>query len=68
MIETRICWSASTNISFRGSTEWEPWDGGAEDFEDFMTKGQHNICEGLALALEGSGFEWWTEVRDVNTG
>lgn len=67
MIEYRIGWAASSNISFRGFTDWEPWEG--EDVsigvvEDSFYK-ITDIPEGLSIAIEASGFEWWVETRKL---
>lgn len=66
-IEFRLCWSASSNISFNGAADWEPWgdeDATAKEVEDALYAGR-TTCEGLGAALEASGFEWWVETREV---
>lgn len=58
----RICWSASTNISFEGKSEWID-----EPNEDENTL--HSSLDGgdgLQMALDESGFEWWVEIEDEN--
>lgn len=67
MIEYRICWSASSNVTFRGSSEWESW--GEEDItddevQDAMCEGPVSLPNGLETALEASGFEWYVETRE----
>jgi hypothetical protein len=65
MPEYRVCWTASSNITFRGNKDWEPWtdeEAGPDDIEKALTSGSR-ISDGLELALEASGFEWWVEVR-----
>jgi hypothetical protein len=69
MIEYRVCWSASSNITFRGATEWEPWedeDATVKDVEDALYLGGGGAIEGLSMALEASGFEWWVETREAS--
>ncbi len=69
MIEYRVCWSAGSNISFHGSTEWDEWDGFEEteaDVQAALGAGGLN-CEGLSMALEASGFDWWIETRVAET-
>lgn len=71
-MEVRVCWAASSNIGFRGASDWvdyEEWygavndkDASIEEIEDYMYSGAH-IPPGLELALEASGFEWWVEIR-----
>lgn len=61
----RLCWSASSNITFSGSTDWEEIDDPditAEEFEHTVSGGG-NACEGLRMAIEASGFEWWVETH-----
>lgn len=68
-LEYRISWSASSNISFRGSTDWNPWGGfeeTAEEVEDALYRSDGRpmaLPVGLEEALEQSGFDWWVEVR-----
>lgn len=64
--EYRVCWSASSNISFHGATDWEAWgsDDSADEIEDALNVGSGTIPEGLSIALDASGFEWWAEVRE----
>ncbi len=64
-MEYRICWSASSNISFNGSTDWdniEDPDITIEEFENTFTDNSI-VSEGLSIALEASGFEWWIETQ-----
>lgn len=70
MTRFRICWSASSNASFHGETDWEPFGPSGdnptrEEVEDALYAGDHT-SEGLGIALEASGFEWWVEVREAN--
>lgn len=65
-MEYRICWSASTNINFRGATDWEEWDGyeeSATEVEDALYQGDGQIAEALGIAIEASGFDYWVELR-----
>ena len=66
MIEYRICWSAGSNISFKGATDWNEY-GGFEETPDEIEAEMCNggqIPQGLEEALEVSGFEWWIETRE----
>lgn len=69
-IEYRIRWSASSNITFNGATDWELFDltdaANAEEVEDYFnqTQGRYSTPEGFEIALEASGFEWWVETRE----
>lgn len=70
-VEFRICWSAGTNITFHGETEWERWENpedGPEDVERAMYEGGGALCEGLDMALEALDFLWWVETREVSRG
>lgn len=65
-MEYRICWSATSNISFHGSTDWEPWGGDETtdgEIQDSLVAGSTQLSEGLGIAIEASGFEWWVETR-----
>lgn len=64
-IEYRVCWSASSNISFHGHGDWQEANEGetAEEIEESLN-GSGPIPEGLAMVLEESGFEWWVETRE----
>lgn len=67
MIEYRICWNASSNVSFKGHTDWDEWAGfeeTMEEVEDSLSGGTVD-CHGLSEALEASGFEWWVETREA---
>jgi hypothetical protein len=76
MIEYRIGWSASSNISFDGHDDWQPWDdedASAEDVESYLNeperRDQHiNLPPGLEMALEASGFDWYVETREAENG
>jgi hypothetical protein len=68
MIEHRICWNAISNVTFQGSTEWEPWDeedATLADVESALNDGKVSLPLGLELALEASGFDWWAEIRET---
>lgn len=67
MLEYRIHWNASSNISFSGRTDWQEWneeDVTANDVEDELYIGAVD-CIGLSEALDASGFNWWVEVRNA---
>lgn len=67
VIEYRICWSANSNISFRGETDWEPWNGDEateNEVQDALSAGPCDM-HGLQMALDASGFEWWAETRSA---
>ena len=68
--EYRLGWTASSNASFRGETDWEPWGGfeeTADDVERAMTDGSGGISDGLSETLDACGFEWWCEVREARS-
>lgn len=72
MIEYRICWSASSNISFRGHDDWNPWDdedATEDEVQEALSTVEGGkflaIPPGLEMALEGSGFDWSAETREV---
>ena len=63
MIEYRISWSSFTNIRLQGATDWVSWgeDATAEEVEEFLSLEE---VEGLTIALDAAGFEWWVETRE----
>lgn len=76
MIEFRVCWNASSNISFNGQSDWEPWD--EDDDEATEKEVERDVSEktidglsgfqvpwGMSIALEASGFDWWVETRNA---
>jgi hypothetical protein len=66
MLEYRITWSASSNISFYGHGDWREWDddeASQEDIENALNRGKMTI-DGLEEALNESGFEWGIEIRE----
>lgn len=68
-VEYRICWTASSNISFRGATPWRDgadWGEDAEEIEDALDSLTGDLPEGLQMALDASGFEWRVETRETN--
>jgi hypothetical protein len=70
MIEHRICWNASSNASFHGASDWEPWDdenATQEDVEKVLSAGGYGLPLGLSLALEYSGFDWYAEIREIDS-
>ena len=65
-LEYRICWSASSNVTFHGHSEWEEWDDDEATEDDIYTALENGgISDGLEMALIYSGFEWSIEVRTV---
>jgi hypothetical protein len=66
-VEYRVCWNASSHASFRGATDWQEWDDDDATTEDVELDLEHGgrIPDGLELALDGCGFEWWVETRVV---
>jgi hypothetical protein len=64
-LEYRIGWNASSNASFRGASDWTPANEGETraDIENALYAGSQD-CEGLGMALEYSGFDWWVETRE----
>ena len=70
MIQYRITWGASSNISFHGETDWKDWydeDATAVQVEKSLCAGKMTI-DGLEEALNASGFEWLVETREVSGG
>ncbi len=68
-MEYRLRWSATSNISFCGETEWTAWDEPEDDsaaIEDALIKGSGSLADGLEIVLQESGFEWWVETREAN--
>lgn len=74
-IEYRVCWSASSNISFHGKSDWQPWEDDDEatgdEVERWVSEKSMDghigfqVPEGLETALEASGFEWNVETREA---
>jgi len=67
----RVSWSASSNVTFSGSDDWQDWDdpkATTDEIEEALTRQMGGISDGLEIALEGSGFEWWVEVEDGPAG
>lgn len=66
-VEYRVCWSASTNITFRGESEWEMYDdptASEKQVEGALTESKGGfLSDGFEMALDLSGFEWWIETR-----
>lgn len=71
MYEYRICWSASSNINFRGNTDWSVWEDEEDDaiaIENSLTESNGSgISPGMEEALDASGFEWWVETRETTS-
>jgi hypothetical protein len=74
MIEFRVCWSASSNISFHGESDWEPWDDDEateKEVERWVSEKSMDghigfqVPWGLDTALDVSGFDWWVETREA---
>ena len=67
-LEFRVCWSASTDIGFRGESDWQEANEGetAEEIEDDLNSGRWT--DALDIALSASGFEWWVETREKPHG
>ncbi len=64
----RISWSAGSNCTFKGESDWMEWEGFEESIEEVekeISRGNRDICCGLETALEQSGFEWSAEVREA---
>lgn len=66
-IEFKICWAASSNATFRDEGEWHKANPGEtqEEIEESLSKSSGPIGDGLELAINESGFEWWIETREV---
>lgn len=63
--EYRIGWSASSNASFSGQSDWMVWEGHEQTIKEVknILNETKYLPLGLEEAIELSGFEWWTEVR-----
>lgn len=59
----RVCWSASSNITFRGHGAWHEAEEGEtrDEIEAALDKGDGDLSEVLEMALAESGFECWLE-------
>jgi hypothetical protein len=67
-LEYRICWATNTNVSFTGASEWKAWPDPGDDtaaIENALSDGAGSLGDGLEMALEASGFEWWSETREA---
>lgn len=69
MIEWRVCWAASSNVTFRGKSKWGVWDGDedatADEVERELTEGDGGeLPPALREAIEHAGFDWWVETRE----
>ena len=65
--EYRVCWSASSNINFRGATEWQEWWG---IDEQTPAEVESTLCDftgtsppALDEMIDASGLDWHVEVR-----
>jgi hypothetical protein len=65
-LEYRICWAASSNISFRGNGSWRDASDWGESDEEVQDALSGEIPDGLKEAMNSSGFEWWVETREVS--
>lgn len=60
MTKIRIAWSASSNITFRGETEWDDF-ASPEDAQAYIDSDE-GWKEIFNAAIEASGFECYGEV------
>lgn len=72
LVEYRVCWSASSNISFKGHTDWREWDDdeaeSLEAVEDALGEsGDGVVALPIALEemLEAAGIDWHVETREA---
>lgn len=69
--EWRILWSASSNISFKGKSDWQEWDGFEETIEEVEKAISDGDTSGMSVAEEQfwnlSGCEYYAEVREVQS-
>jgi hypothetical protein len=66
-VRYRVGWSASSNVTFSGHSDWEDWedpDATADEIRAALTKSEGHIADGFELALEASGYEWRVDVED----
>lgn len=78
-VEYRICWSASSNATFHGHSDWTSWyeiTGNEDVPADEIERTLNEECSGsptglipdaLAEAIEVSGFEWYVETREMQS-
>jgi hypothetical protein len=69
-IEYRICWAASSDVSFHGHSRWREWDdpdASDDDVQEALSLDDGRICDGLDAALDASGFDWWVETRTLGS-
>jgi hypothetical protein len=52
----RVCWNASSNITFNGESDWYDLDS-PDDKE--IIEGDYGELE--RMAIEASGFDFWVE-------
>lgn len=70
MIQYRVCWSASSNISFKGASDWREWTGDeeltADEVAEFlMSADGEEWSPALQEAVDISGFEYRVEMREA---
>ena len=65
--EFRIGWEASSVQGFQGTSEWMVWDGPEQTIAEVQAalNAGGRPAPGLEVAIDGSGFGWWSEVRDA---
>lgn len=68
--EWRVVWSASSNIGFNGSSEWEPWEDDADSIEEVQNALEHRSPGGAPSIAEETfweqaGLEYYAEVREA---
>lgn len=74
--EYTIRYNCNSNISFHNDHdhEWNDWEGDEDATPEEIEKSLYdnpdptsptNLPDGLDIALNESGFEWWVVVREV---
>lgn len=68
VFEYRICWNAGSNISFKGATDWQPWDDDhatEDEVSDALEASSGQWSLALEEFVDAAGVEFWAEVRTV---
>lgn len=71
-VEYRVCWSASSNITFKGKGDWVAWEDDEAESPEAVFEALHESDAGtvalpraLEEMLEVAGIDWWVETREA---